>query len=90
MEKFIVLNFLLSVHLSISMYGAGFEPSMYATDLYQANYHIQQQYVLVNQLLASNACCAACVYQRWHQMTENGNAERHKEPCCGLVTAHSR
>lgn len=32
----------------------------------------------------------SCVYQRWHQMTGNGNAERHKQPCCGLVTAHSR
>ena len=61
MEKFIVLNFLLSVHLSISMYGAGFEPSMYATDLYQANYHIQQQYVLVNQLLATHVVQHVCV-----------------------------
>ena len=67
MEKFIALNFLLSVHLSISTYGADSWPSMYATDLYQANYHIQQQYVLVAQLLASNACHAAqhvCVYQK--------------------------
>jgi hypothetical protein len=81
MEKFIVLNFLLSVHLSISMYGADFEPSVYATDLCQANYHIQEQYVLVNQLLASNACCAACVCirdgTRWLKMAMLKGTKNH-------------
>lgn len=28
-----------------------------------------------------------CVYERWYQMSENGNVEILKQPCCGLVTA---
>uniref|UniRef100_A0A0A9C115 Uncharacterized protein n=1 Tax=Arundo donax TaxID=35708 RepID=A0A0A9C115_ARUDO len=39
------------------------------------------KYMLV---MHAGVCVWFCV---WHQVTGNGNAESHRHPCCGLVTA---
>lgn len=94
MEKFIALNFLLSVHRLVRTEQAlglacTLQISIRQTITSNNSMCLWLNYLQATHVMLRSMCVCVCVSEDGtsNQMTENGNAgKRHKEPCCGLVT----